>query len=158
MERRVKIGKESLFISFIALDIWGVCMLFGSGNKAMLITLGLIMALMMIAMCYYAPVSVVVDEDAVVIKRRLRNKVIPMSLIESAVPFTPASLLQNQRFIGSSGFFGYWGWFTDREIGTYFAYYGNPADCFLLLMKDGRKYVVGCEDSQSVAAYISDNI
>ncbi len=41
---------------------------------------------------------------------------------------------------------GYWGWFSERDLGKYFAYYGKASDCFLVTMKDGRKYMLGCQN------------
>ncbi len=58
------------------------------------------------------------------------------------------------RLIGSGGFLGYWGWFSDRTVGKYFAYYGRPQDCFLIELKNGKKYLLGCEDSETIIATV----
>ncbi|WP_300877569.1 PH domain-containing protein [uncultured Duncaniella sp.] len=54
--------------------------------------------------------------------------------------------MAEKRICGSGGFMGYWGWFSERDLGKYFAYYGKASDCFLVTMKDGRKYMLGCQN------------
>lgn len=55
-----------------------------------------------------------------------------------------------RRVCGSGGWFGYWGWFHDRELGRYFAYYGKSSDCFLVRLRNGRSYVIGCQNPQTI--------
>lgn len=56
------------------------------------------------------------------------------------------------RICGSGGFFGWYGWFREGDIGKYFAYYGKSSDCFLVTLKDGRKYMLGCTDAPAFQA------
>jgi len=51
---------------------------------------------------------------------------------------------------GSGGFAGYWGWYANSQIGTYFAYYGDRYECFLIKLKNGKKYILGCENSSEM--------
>ena len=62
------------------------------------------------------------------------------------------------RIFGSGGFLGYWGWFKERDLGKYFAYYGRSSDCFLVELKDGRKYMLGCKNPQKMVEYINSMI
>ena len=62
------------------------------------------------------------------------------------------------RLFGSGGWFGYYGWFSERDLGKYFAYYGKSSDCFLVRLKDGRQYMLGCNDAQEVVKYIEARI
>ncbi len=59
-------------------------------------------------------------------------------------------ILQSLFAIGSGGFLGYWGWFAEKGLGRYFAYYGRKSDCFLVTLKDGRKYVLGCREASDL--------
>lgn len=59
-----------------------------------------------------------------------------------------------RRVFGNDGWFGYWGWFKERDLGKYFAYYGRSSDCFLIILKDGRRYVIGCDNSADVIDFI----
>ncbi|MBE6230681.1 MAG: hypothetical protein E7119_08940 [Bacteroidales bacterium] len=37
--------------------------------------------------------------------------------------------------------------FHEHDSGKYFAYYGRSSDCFLVELKDGRKYLLGCKNA-----------
>ena len=62
------------------------------------------------------------------------------------------------RICGSGGFLGYWGWFQERDLGKYFAYYGKASDCFLVTLTDGRKYILGCQNAPEMVEYIAKQI
>lgn len=124
-------------------------------NIAQFFALSAIMLAILIFMWIYSPVSIELMEDGLAIRKRISRKVIPLSTIESVVPFEPAPFIINQRVVGSSGFAGYWGWFTDEKIGNYFAYYGRNTDCFLVRLKNGRKYVLGCDECTEMISRLS---
>lgn len=90
------------------------------------------------------------------INRPLKIKSIPLSLITSVELYSPT--MASRRICGSGGWFGYYGWFKDPSIGKYFAYYGKASDCFLVTLKDGKKYVLGCEASDEIVEYINKYI
>lgn len=158
MERKVRWGKASVFLTVIVTVILAVGLVCCRDDAAKFYTLAVIVAAIFMSMWYFSPVTIGVSGQAVVVKKRIGRKTIPFSAIESVSPFTPMPWLRNQRLCGCGGFAGYWGWFTDQEIGAYFAYHGRSADCFLLRLKDGRLYVLGCEDSPAVISFISDHI
>lgn len=62
------------------------------------------------------------------------------------------------RICGSGGFMGYWGIFKEGDIGRYYAFYGKSSDCFLIRMKNGDKYVLGCEKPEDTVNYILSEI
>lgn len=121
--------------------IYTICVLFG-----------------LIALCalFYTPLWISVDDREVRIRRPLRSKTIPLSEIESVKACPPT--MAARRLCGSGGWCGYWGWFSERDLGKYFAYYGKASDCFLLTLKNDRKYMLGCDDPQSVIDYINSHI
>lgn len=63
-----------------------------------------------------------------------------------------------RRIVGSGGWFGYYGWFSERDLGRYFAYYGKASDCFLVTLRDGRKYMLGCDDAPAMVEAIKDKM
>ena len=63
--------------------------------------------------------------------------------------------MAKKRICGSGGWFGYYGWFSEPSIGKYFAYYGKASDCFLVTLKDGKKYVLGCESPDEMVEVIN---
>ena len=96
--------------------------------------------------------SVNVTSDALTLNRSLGSKTIPIQNIDTIMPMSaPPDAI---RLCGSGGFMGYWGWFKADSIGKYFAYYGKSADCFLVVLKDGRKYLMGCRDSEEICNVI----
>lgn len=62
------------------------------------------------------------------------------------------------RLCGSGGFAGYYGWYHDSRIGRYFGYYGNRHECFLIQLKDGRQYVLGCENPTDMVTFLTEQI
>lgn len=97
--------------------------------------------------------SISVDDTNLNINRSLRIKSIPLKEIKS-VRLCPPTMAE-KRICGSGGWFGYWGWFSEPSIGKYFAYYGKASDCFLIELKNEKKYLFGCSDAPAMAEYIT---
>jgi hypothetical protein len=102
------------------------------------------------------PLSISVKNGVLNINRPLKIKSIPLSLITSVELYSPT--MASIRICGSGGWFGYYGWFKEPSIGKYFAYYGKASDCFLVTLKDGKKYVLGCEAPNEIVEYINKHI
>ena len=105
---------------------------------------------------FYMPMSISTDKYTIHINRSLKIKTIPMANVKSVrlCPPTMGAI----RIFGSGGFLGYWGWFKERDLGKYFAYYGRSSDCFLVELKDGRKYMLGCKNAPKMVEYIQSMI
>lgn len=59
------------------------------------------------------------------------------------------------RIFASGGFMGYWGVFRESDIGRYYVFFlARLSDCFLVKMKIGDKYVLGCDNPQKIVDYI----
>lgn len=104
----------------------------------------------------YAPMSITVDDKVLCVNRSLWAKAIPLSEIKSIEIMQPT--MGERLIIGSRGLVGYWGRFSDRELGRYFAYYGRASECFLVRLKDGRQYMLGCKDPKAVVDYVKERI
>ncbi len=105
---------------------------------------------------FFTPQSVIVEDGCVNVNTFLRAKSIPLRDI-AGVALCPPSLTE-RRILGSGGWFGYWGWFREPSIGKYFAYYGKASDCFLVRLKNGKLYMLGCVDPESMVEYIRQAI
>lgn len=105
---------------------------------------------------FYMPLSISVDANCLKIHRPLRTKCIALSEI-SDVNLCPPTMAE-KRICGSGGFFGWYGWFSERDLGKYFAYYGKASDCFLITLKSGDKYMLGCTDAPDMVAAIRSRI
>ena len=116
----------------------------------------IILFFMLISGWLYGPVAISADEKSVNIKSVLRNQKLDISKIESVELFQPT--MGAIRIFGSGGFMGYWGIFREGGIGRYMAYYGKASDCFLVRMKNGDKYVLGCENPDTMMKYIESKL
>ena len=117
----------------------------------------LALCLMLIAPAlFYAPLSVRANERYIIISSLLKKHRILLNDILSVVPFTPT--LGARRLFGSGGFLGYWGIFKEGDVGRYAAYFGKAFDCFLVRMKNGDIFVIGCADSCEMVNYIKRQI
>ena len=118
---------------------------------------GVVVSILLIISLCYCPLSVEVTNEAIMVNRALSfAKRLPLHEIESVKLCPPT--MGAFRICGSGGFLGYWGWFRERDLGKYFAYHGKASDCFLVTMKNGRKYMLGCRNSREMVDYINSRI
>lgn len=113
-------------------------------------------SIILIISLFYMPMSIGVDETAIYINRSLKIKTIPITDVVSVKLCPPT--MGAIRICGSGGFLGYWGWFRERDLGKYFAYYGKSSDCFLVELTNGRKYMLGCKNAPEMVEYITKRI
>ncbi len=155
MKQKVNLSGFSLIFSFacLAILLW---VLNYARTLATVITIGIVIVLLIFMMLFYMPLSVEVTPNSLIVSRTLKKKIIPIDSIAEIrlCPPTMASYL----IIGSRGFCGYWGWFRERDLGRYFAYYGKSSDCFLITLKDGRKYIIGCDDPGSIVNFVESRM
>ena len=114
-----------------------------------------VVIMLVISLCYM-PMSIGADENAIYINRSLKIKAIPMADVVSVKLCPPT--MGAIRVCGSGGFLGYWGWFKERDLGKYFAYYGKASDCFLVELSNGHKYMLGCQNAPEMVEYIAKQI
>lgn len=105
---------------------------------------------------FYMPLSIALDNDRLTIIRPLKSKSIPLSEIKETKACNPT--MGAKRVFGSGGWFGWYGLFREDDLGKYFAYYGKASDCFLVTLKDGRKYMLGCQDSPEVVSALTQKM
>lgn len=60
------------------------------------------------------------------------------------------------RVCGSGAFFGWWGWFRNKELGRFMMYAGNLDKLIYVELINGKKYVFSCDDPQTMAAAVLD--
>lgn len=104
----------------------------------------------------YGPTQIVADPEYVTVKSYLRRQKILVRNIESVELFQPT--MGAIRLCASGGYFGYWGLFREGDIGRYVGFYGKSSDCFLIKMKNGDKYVIGCHKPNEMVEYIQSLI
>lgn len=158
MKRPVIISTYSIVMSCIGIVILGGLSIYEYTHGYIFRSayIGAALLIMCLFTIIYMPLSVSVDNQYLSVRRPLRRKKIPLAQIESINPCPPT--MAERRICGSGGWFGYWGWFSQRDIGKYFAYYGKASDCFLVTLKNGKKYMLGCKDPKDILDFISNKI
>ena len=123
----------------IAVWLWGVA----------------VSVLFLSALCYM-PLSISLDNESLNINRSLKIKSIPLTEIANVELCAPT--MGAKRICGSGGWFGWYGLFSEKDLGKYFAYYGKVSDCFLVTLKNGKKYMLGCKDAPEMVNAIKETI
>lgn len=157
MKQKVKLGKTGILttilvvVSLVAMGVWPAVVYAPQYLRILLLVLCIGCLL---SAAFYAPVSIEVTDSDLLIHRYIKTKRIPLSEIRSVELHYPVGAV---RTCGAGGFFGNWGYFSEKGIGSYFAYYGDPADCFLVKLNNGRRYLLGCENPSLVVDAIREN-
>ncbi len=115
-----------------------------------------ILLILFISMLFFGAAYIKANSRYIVLGSLLRSKKILMQNVASVELFQPT--MGAIRICGSGGFMGYWGLFREGDIGRYYAFYGKASDCFLVRMKNGDKYVLGCDQPQKMVDYIESQI
>ncbi|MDE7414110.1 MAG: PH domain-containing protein [Muribaculaceae bacterium] len=131
------------------------CIATVKNETAFFLLLGIFLILYVFSL-FMGPAYIKTDNDNIVLGSLLRGKKLPMSDVESVELFQPT--MGALRLCASGGFMGYWGIFREADIGIYYGFYGKASDCFLIRMKNGDKYVLGCDQPDRMVDYIKSRI
>lgn len=115
-----------------------------------------IFLILFITSLFFGAAYIKADSHYIIMGSLLRGKKIPMADVESVELFQPT--MGALRIVASGGYMGYWGLFREGDIGKYYGFYGKASDCFLVRMKDGRKYVLGCNNPAKMVDYIQSQL
>ncbi len=115
----------------------------------------LVMSICLVSL-FYVPMSISADSEGLTVRRALWYKHIPMSEIEDIRICPPT--MSEKMICGSAGFMGHWGWFKETDLGKYFAYYGRSSDCFLVRLKNGKKYMLGCMQPRDIVDFVKKEV
>lgn len=125
-------------------------------QEGIFFTLLSILLILYICGLLYGAAYIKVTDDNIVLGSLLKSKKLPIQGVESVELFQPT--MGTIRICASGGFMGYWGIFKEGDIGRYYGFYGKASDCFLIRMKNGDKYVLGCENPAKVVDYIKSQM
>lgn len=144
----------SLTTAFIC-GIFVCCIKIADNDIAVWLWGAAVTVLFISALCYM-PLSISLNNENLNINRLLKIKSIPLAEIADVrlCPPTMGAI----RICGSGGWFGWYGWFREKDVGKYFAYYGKASDCFLVTLKNGKKYMLGCKDAPEMVNAIKEKI
>lgn len=156
MKQKVSLSGFSVMLSAMCLIVLALSMYHTRERSGVFYLLAAIIIIWILLSLFYMPFSVSVSDDGLKIHRAMRVKNIALSEIKS-IKLCPPTMAE-RRLCGSGGFFGYWGWFSEPSVGKYFAYYGKASDCFLVELKNGRKYLIGCDNSNAMVDSIIERL
>ncbi len=155
--KQVKLSSWSIgvtvFVNLLVLSVM-VYWCLRSDHEIELYIVAAAYAALSIAALFYAPRCIeLTDDGCLTVNFVARTKRIPVSAIRSIRLVSPT--MAERRLLGSGGYYGYWGWFSEATLGRYFAYYGDSSDCFLVKLADGRRYMLGCQDPSEIVEAVT---
>ena len=159
LKKRVRLSTWSIIMTIITMAILiGICVWQFSKTENEFFCWLLLFIVIVWSFCslFYSPMYIVLTNDSINVETPIRVHRIPLDEIESVKICTPT--MSEHRICGSGGYFGYFGWFREPSIGKYFAYYGMASQTFLIRLKSGRQYMLGCSDSKEMAKALSDEL
>lgn len=156
MNSKIRLSRYACILTLIVNIVLIVCCILTFNEKSGFWVILAIWLIFFVFGLLYGPLRITADPTYVVVKSMLLKHKLLVRNMKSVELFQPT--MGAYRLCASGGYFGYWGLFREGDIGRYVAYYGKASDCFLIRMKNGDKYVLGCENPDEMVAYIKDAI
>lgn len=156
MKSRISYSRYATLLTAILSGVMVVGCIVRVKDEPAFFTLLAITLVLFVCMLFLGVAYIKADSNNIVLGSILRGKKIQMCDIESVELFTPST--GTIRVCASGGFMGYWGIFRDDTIGKYYGFYGKASDCFLIRLKNGSKYVLGCNHPDKMVDYIKSQI
>lgn len=156
MKSKISFNRFSIALTAILSGVLFVACIATVREAAAFFPLLAIFLILYVSMLFFGAAYIKADSDYIVLGSLLRSKKIPMHDVTSVELFQPSA--GALRICASGGFMGYWGTFRESGIGTYYGFYGKPSECFLVTMKNGKKYVLGCSQPEKMVEYIKSQI
>lgn len=152
MKARIKYSRYVNVVTTIILSVMVVVCLMTFDEKPIFYTMLFLLSVLIVTALFWGPLYIEADKDYVIMGSLLRRHKILVRDIDSVELFQPT--MGAIRIFASGGFMGYWGIFRESDIGRYYAFYGKASDCFLIRMKNGHKYLLGCSNPSAMVQYI----
>lgn len=156
MKSRIKLSMYSTLVTLIITGVILAGCIASYHEKTVFFTALAILLMLIVSGLMYAPTAINADPKYLTVCGLLKNRKIRMDDIENVELFQPT--MGAIRLFASGGYMGYWGIFREGDIGRYMAFYGKASDCFLVRLKNGDKYVLGCENPSAIVDYIKKQI
>ena len=86
----------------------------------------------------WKPLQIELNNEFLIVKRKIGDKKFPLAAIQSAAVITKKELGFGIRIFGSGGFFGYYGLFKYKNIGSVNLYCTKREDLVLLTLTKGK--------------------
>lgn len=145
----------NIITAVVSISLFIGCIATVNDNRSFFIILALYLVLIMAGL-FYGAAYIKADSDSIILGSLFKKHRIHMCDVESVETFQPT--MGAIRIFASGGFMGYWGYFREGDIGKYYGFYGKSSDCFLVQLKNGCKYVLGCDQPDKMVDYIKSQI
>lgn len=156
MKSKISYSRFAILLTAILSGVLFVACIATVKEEPAFFSLLAIFLILYISALFFGAAYIKADSYNIVLGSLLRSKKIPMSEVESVELFQPT--MGAIRICASGGFMGYWGTFREGDIGKYYGFYGKASDCFLVRLKNGSKYVLGCDHPDKMTDYIKSQI
>ncbi len=156
MKSKINYSRFSTILTVSLLSVIFIGCIVSLHQKPAFYTLLSIYLILIVFALFYGAAYIKADSDHIIMGSLLNSRKIHIRNIDSVELFQPT--MGAIRICGSGGFMGYWGIFKEGDIGRYYAFYGKASDCFLIHLKGGNKYVIGCENPAAMVDYIKSQI
>ena len=104
----------------------------------------------------YAPMSITLSESALILNRGIGKKKFNYSDIAAVDTYISDGPVV--RVCGIGGVFGFIGRYYTKKIGHYFSYVGDYSQTFYLRLKNGKKYLLSCENRDLIVFLVKKKI
>jgi hypothetical protein len=124
-------------------------------NIIVRIFLLIIINITLLSIVFNIPLYIRLNDESITVKKIFGKIQIKYSDIVFAKNFNPAA---DSRLLGSGGFGGFIGKFSNNDYGWYTSYVLNNKQTFLISVKNNRKYAFSCENSKEIIDKINKRI
>lgn len=155
MKLRVKFSTYVWVLTATVMTVLIAILICSRKSSAFFFVLIILIALLGAA-AFWAPIYLESDDELLTVGSLLKKRQLAIGDMEDVELFQPT--MGSYRLFASGGFVGYWGLFREGDIGRYMAYYGKASDCFLIRMKNGDKFVLGCDNPHEMVKYLNSKI
>lgn len=156
MKSKISYSRFATILTVIVLGLLFIGCIVTIHEKPAFFMLLVIYLILLVSSLFYGASYIKADNNNIIMGSILKCRKIPMQNLESIELFQPT--MGAIRIFASGGFMGYWGIFREGDISRYYAFYGKASDCFLVRMKNGDKYVLGCDNPDKMVDYINSHI
>lgn len=138
----------------VAADIWMIMQMAAhTGSYGWDIALVAVVTAAIVGSYAYAPLSVELSDTALVLHRGIGRKVFRYADMAGVELYERNGF--PIRVCGCGGVFGFTGRYRNSKTGeSYFSYVGDYSQAFFVLLKNGRRYLLSCEDREAVVAAV----
>lgn len=160
-----KVHKEK---SLVVFSIILMMILFGSGGYLLFLILkeeiSYVFGIGLVAIIFativisyvYAPMSVELSDRSLILYRGFGKRIFKFSEIKDIDIYICNEAVV--RICGIGGLFGYTGRYYTKRMGNFFSYVGDYSQTFFIERKDGKKYLLSCDDYDYIVSVVKKSV